>query len=180
VIATATLGSALSSEVQLLRNFRDSDVARTKVGATFMIAFNAWYYSFSPSIANYMVGHETARAGMALYLYPLITFLSIASTLFSILSANPELAVYVSGLLASSLPLGLLNRRFHVVRKRAVRVQVLMALVGSIAILLGMLTSSVAILTISSIVATLSVIGASAMLTATVLSVPRIRIHKQG
>jgi streptogramin lyase len=188
LIATATFGSALSPEVELLRNFRDNDVARTKMGASFMIAFNAWYYSFSPSVANYIAGHETARAVMKLYLYPLITFLSIASALFAALSAYPDLAVYVSGVFASSLigafyvglPLGLLNRRLRLIGKRTVRLQIALVAVGSIAIVPGVLTSSMPILTISSTLTVLSVICASAMFTASALSVPRIHSYEQG
>jgi len=183
IIATATFGSALSPEVGLLRTFRDTDVTRTKLGASFMTAFNTWYYSFSPNIANYIADHDSARATTIVCLYPLMAFLSISSTLFAELSAFPDLAIYLSGLLACALigafylgiPLGMINRRVHLVRKQYVGVQVLVAGIGSVGLWVGTLTSSVAVVAISSILTTLSVMSASAMLIATAISTPRTR-----
>ncbi|HUK51278.1 MAG TPA: CFI-box-CTERM domain-containing protein, partial [Terriglobales bacterium] len=50
-IATATFGSQLAPQVQFLRTFRDQQIMNTFAGRSFMIAFNAWYYSFSPQVA---------------------------------------------------------------------------------------------------------------------------------
>ncbi len=52
IIATAAYGSELAPQVQTLRNFRDAAILKTKAGSAFMIAFNTWYYSFSPQVAN--------------------------------------------------------------------------------------------------------------------------------
>ena len=72
LIATATYGSELAPEVQLLRNFRDNSIMKTQAGSNFMIAFNAWYYSFSPYVANYLAGHWVERTIMKGVLYPLV------------------------------------------------------------------------------------------------------------
>ena len=103
LIATATYGSELSPEVQLLRNFRDNSIQRTKAGSSFMLVFNAWYYSFSPYVAGYLTSHAAPRSLMKVILYPIIAILFVASGLFSVTSSYPELAVLLSGLQASAL-----------------------------------------------------------------------------
>jgi len=60
LIATATFG-ALSPEVQLLRPFRDTQILQTFAGRSFILAFNAWYYSFSPAIAEFITQHSGFR-----------------------------------------------------------------------------------------------------------------------
>ena len=52
LIATATYGSELSPQVQLLREIRDNQLMNTESGAAFMSTFNDIYYSFSPIIAD--------------------------------------------------------------------------------------------------------------------------------
>jgi len=101
VIATATYGSELSPEVSLLRDFRDRDVLKTAAGSRFMLAFNSFYYSFSPQVAAFTSRHEPVRAGMRLLLYPLIAILSAAKGSFELMSMEPELAATISGIIAS-------------------------------------------------------------------------------
>ncbi|MBT6647139.1 MAG: pentapeptide repeat-containing protein, partial [Thaumarchaeota archaeon] len=50
LIATATYGSELSPQVQLLRELRDNQLLQTESGTQFMTMFNDVYYSFSPII----------------------------------------------------------------------------------------------------------------------------------
>jgi hypothetical protein len=102
IIATATYGSELSPEVQLLRDFRDK-IQRTFVGSQFMLAFNSWYYSFSPRIAAWIAVSETARSLMRAVLYPLIGALTISSSIFDLFSFNTEIGILVAGISASSL-----------------------------------------------------------------------------
>ena len=96
-IATATFGSELSPEVQILRHFRDDLLMKTRTGSSFLLVFNAWYYSFSPYVADYLNNHATTRTLMKGVLYPLIGFLFLASEMFKALSAYPELAAATSG-----------------------------------------------------------------------------------
>lgn len=103
VIATATYGSDLSPEVQFLRNFRDSMILKTYAGSNFMTVFNAWYYSFSPRVAEFITQHQTLKTLMKSDLYPLIVILRIGATAFSALQANPEIAAIVSGLVVTWL-----------------------------------------------------------------------------
>jgi len=103
LIATATYGSELSDEVQFLRNFRDKSILGTNTGSNFMVAFNAWYYSFSPYVAQFIREHALARTVTKLMLYPLMGILRLGAAVFYILPTNLEASAVVSGLLVSSL-----------------------------------------------------------------------------
>jgi hypothetical protein len=75
----------------------------TMAGSSFMIAFNALYYSFSPTVASYLQEHRVERTAMKGALYPLIGILWLTSATFSEFGSYPEVAALISGLLASSL-----------------------------------------------------------------------------
>lgn len=181
LIATATYGSELSPEIQLLRDFRDNSIEKTKAGSSFLIVFNAWYYSFSPYVANYLADHEIVRTGMKFLLYPLIAFLWLASRLYAELSAYPESAILLSGLLASSLigafyiglPFGLLNRRLRLARNLSLKLPSVLLLAGIGALLIGESLSSTVLLMISSSITVLATILTSSTLTAAILSLSR-------
>ena len=103
IIATATYGSELAPEVQFLREFRDDLVLKTFAGACFMRVFNAWYYSFSPTVAEIIAANDWLRVVMRLALYPLIGILHVSAVVCRALSFNSELGVVVAGLIASTL-----------------------------------------------------------------------------
>ena len=104
VIATAAYGSALAPPVQFLREFRDQNVEKTYLGSQFMSAFNAWYYSWAPSIARIESTNAGLRAGMRALILPLIASLFVSRELFTlIVPFNPEVAIFISGLAASGL-----------------------------------------------------------------------------
>lgn len=103
LVATATYGSELTPEVQFLREFRDGIVLKTFGGRNFMEVFNAWYYSFSPSVASGISGSEALRGAMRVMLYPLIGILHLSYWTFSIFNFNPEMGVVVAGTVASAL-----------------------------------------------------------------------------
>ena len=103
IIATATYGSELSPEVQFLRGFRDGTVMSTFAGREFMKAFNAWYYSFSPYIADSLSRQPLLKEAMKILLYPLISILKFAARSDSIFSFNSEIGVIISGFAASVL-----------------------------------------------------------------------------
>jgi len=102
-IATATYGSDLSPEVQFLRGFRDHTITATFAGSQFMTVFHQFYYSFSPYIAHSIAGSPEIRAAANLMLYPLIGILHISAIVNPIFHFNPEFAVIMTGLIASSL-----------------------------------------------------------------------------
>lgn len=103
IIATATYGSELAPEVYFLRLFRDRSVQTTFAGNQFMNVFNAWYYSFSPTVAEQVKGNLLLRNVVKAAMYPLIGSLYLAQWSYSALSFAPELAVVAAGLVASSL-----------------------------------------------------------------------------
>jgi len=100
LIATATYGSALSPEVQFLRNFRDHAILQTFAGSSFMMIFNDWYYSFSPQVSQYEYTHPALQTLMRGILYPIIGTLHVSATVFSLLSFQPEFAALASGIIA--------------------------------------------------------------------------------
>jgi hypothetical protein len=178
LIATATYGSESSPEVQFLRNFRDNALEKTMTGSSFLIMFNAWYYSFSPHVAGYLDNHDSARTVMKGALYPLIAFLLLTSALYTHLAECPELATLLSGLLATSLigafyiglPFGLLNRRLRLTRNLKMKTPGVLLLAGIGATLIGQIIPSTALLMISSSITVLAAILVSATLTAAIIS----------
>ena len=100
-IATATFGSELAPEVVLLRTFRDSYILHTFAGRSFMISFNAFYYSFSPQVASLIAPNTPLRYVMKAAIYPLIGILSVSYRISNLLSFNMELGVTLAGIFAS-------------------------------------------------------------------------------
>jgi hypothetical protein len=179
LIATATYGSELSPEVQLLRNFRDNSIQRTKAGSSFMLVFNAWYYSFSPYVASYLTTHAASRTAMKGILYPIVGVLLLASSLFSATAAYPELAVLLSGLLASSLigalylglPLTLMRSKLRSRRNRLTTRLLATALVSGIAVLCaGEILLSSILLIVSGPMIILSTLLLSGLATSAIIS----------
>jgi multisubunit Na+/H+ antiporter MnhE subunit len=68
-----------------------------------MQVFNAWYYSFSPSVAQFIANNDPLRAPVRVFLYPLLGILGASAFTYSLFSASPEFAVVMAGLVASSL-----------------------------------------------------------------------------
>ena len=77
LIATATFGSELTPQVQQLRELRDNSLLQTESGSAFMESFNQFYYSFSPTIADYERQNPVFKEIVKLGITPLLTSLSI-------------------------------------------------------------------------------------------------------
>jgi subtilisin len=77
LIATAAFGSDLSPQVQLLRETRDNVLLETNSGSSFMRGFNAFYYSFSPTVAQWERDSPVFKEMVKAAITPLITSLSI-------------------------------------------------------------------------------------------------------
>ena len=77
LIATATYGSELSPQVQLLREIRDNQLMNTESGAAFMSTFNDIYYSFSPVIADMERESPLFKEVVKVGLTPMISSLSL-------------------------------------------------------------------------------------------------------
>ena len=107
VIASAAYGSELSPAVQFLRDFRDHEVVETFAGAGFIKAFNAFYYSFSPTLAESISENDNAKGLTRALITPLVAVLQTGEALTWGLMPHSELKVIVAGLISSSL-IGLL------------------------------------------------------------------------
>jgi len=77
LIATATYGTELAPQVQMLREIRDNSVLSTGSGAAFMSAFNSFYYSFSPKVADLERQNPMFREIVRVAITPMISTLSI-------------------------------------------------------------------------------------------------------
>ena len=77
LIATATFGSELAPQIQFLREIRDNTVLSTASGASFMITFNAFYYSFSPTVADLERQNPLFKETVKVAITPLLSSLSL-------------------------------------------------------------------------------------------------------
>ena len=77
LIATAAFGSEMAPQVQFLRELRDNTVLQTESGTSFMTGFNQFYYSFSPTVADYERENPAFKEAVKLTLTPLLTSLTL-------------------------------------------------------------------------------------------------------
>ena len=101
LIATATYGSELSPQVQLLREIRDNQLLNTEAGSAFMNTFNDVYYSFSPYIADIERENPLFKEAVKISLTPMLSSLSIME------NAESESEVISLGLSVIALNLGM-------------------------------------------------------------------------
>ena len=101
LIATATYGSEMATEVQQLRELRDNQLLQTESGTAFMETFNDIYYSFSPIIADYERENPMFKEAVKLAITPMISSLSLMD------NANSESEVLGIGLSVIALNLGM-------------------------------------------------------------------------
>ena len=97
LIATATYGSELAPQVQRLREIRDNIVLGTHSGAAFMSAFNQFYYSFSPAIADLERESSVFKETVKIAITPMITSLLILN--FIDIGSEEELLGYGIGVI---------------------------------------------------------------------------------
>ena len=77
LIATAAFGSELAPQIQFLREIRNNTVLQTQSGTIFMTGFNQFYYSFSPTIADYERENPAFKEAVKIILTPLLTSLTL-------------------------------------------------------------------------------------------------------
>ena len=81
LIATATFDSEMSLQVQMLRELRDNQILKTNSGNFFMSGFNQFYYTFSPTIADWERQSPVFKEGIKITLVPLLSTLSLMNYL---------------------------------------------------------------------------------------------------
>ena len=101
LIATATYGSEMATEVQQLRELRDNQLLQTESGKQFMSTFNDIYYSFSPIIADYERENPLFKEAVKLAITPMLSSLSLMD------GANSESEVLGMGLSVIMLNIGM-------------------------------------------------------------------------
>ncbi len=101
LIATATYGSEMATEVQQLRELRDNQLLQTESGTQFMAMFNDVYYSFSPIIADYERENPLFKEAVKIAITPMISSLSLME------NANSESEVLGMGLSVIMLNIGM-------------------------------------------------------------------------
>ena len=97
LIATATFGTEMAPQVQFLREIRDNIVLQTESGTSFMTAFNQFYYSFSPTIADYERENPVFKEGVKLALTPLLASLTLLQ--FADIDSESEMLGYGIGVI---------------------------------------------------------------------------------
>jgi len=99
LIATATFGSELAPQVQMLREIRDNSLLQTQSGQSFMKSFNEFYYSFSPAIADYERQNPVFKEAVKLTITPLLASLSLLN--FVDLDSEESVLGYGIGIIES-------------------------------------------------------------------------------
>jgi len=77
LIATAAFGSEMAPQDQFLREIRDNTVLQTESGTSFMTGFNQFYYSFSPTKADYERENPVFKEAVKITLTPLLSSLTL-------------------------------------------------------------------------------------------------------
>ena len=97
LIATAAFGSEMAPQVQFLREIRDNTVLQTESGSAFMTGFNQFYYSFSPTVADYERENPAFKEVVKLTLTPLLTSLTLLQ--YADIDSESEMLGYGIGII---------------------------------------------------------------------------------
>lgn len=103
LIVTATFGSPMASEVQLVREFRDSTIRQDYLGSRYVTALNALYYSFSPSVARAIEENPSVKPVMRVVLAPLLAIVLLSKEVYALLSFSPGIATFVFIIIGGAL-----------------------------------------------------------------------------
>jgi titin len=101
LIATASFDSELSPQVQTLRELRDNTILRTSSGTTFMTGFYQFYYTFSPTIADWERQNPAFKELVKISITPLLTSLSLLNVVN--IDSNEEMLFYGIGIILLNL-----------------------------------------------------------------------------
>jgi hypothetical protein len=96
LIATATFGSEMSIQIQMLREIRDSQILKTQVGTSFLSSFNQFYYSFSPAISDLERQSPFFKEIVKIVITPMMISLSLLNN--SVIDSEEKMLVYGIGI----------------------------------------------------------------------------------
>ena len=97
LIATAAFGTEMAPQVQFLREIRDNIVLQTESGTSFMTTFNQFYYSFSPTIADYERENPVFKEAVKFAITPLLASLTLLQ--FADIDSESEMLGYGIGII---------------------------------------------------------------------------------
>jgi M6 family metalloprotease-like protein len=106
VIATAAFGSAMAPEVAYMRYVRDNLIGSAHLGRILVDRFNAFYYSWSPQVAQIVSSNSFLRAAFRFLLVPVIAAVRAAALSFLAISGitgSADAAAIVAFVLAASI-----------------------------------------------------------------------------
>lgn len=167
LIATAAFGSELAPQVQFLREYRDNTIMSTAVGSSFINAFNAVYYTFSPTVADVERNNPILQEAVKVGITPLLGILQITK-LSSV--GYGETSVLTSGMMASSLigatylwPAGLVTKSIREGTRSRIKIAMIMISVSLVLTLISIVIGNVQFEMISTSALVLSLVGTGAM-----------------
>ena len=177
LIATAAFGSELTPQVQYLRHFRDHYILSTASGTAFMNAFNTFYYSFSPQIAEYEREQPWLQTTVKVALYPLFGTLMAAEHVYTAVGGGEAGAIFagaISSMLIGAIYLGPIV--YIVTRGVKVESKLLAIIFGAatVGLVITLVTLNV-LLPLSTVVFVIAVAGVSSL---TVAKAIRYVVHK--
>ena len=114
LIATATFGSEIAPQVQLLREIRDNTVLSTASGTSFMVAFNQFYYSFSPTVADWERQSPAFRELVKTTITPMLLTLSILN--YVEINSEQEMLGYGIGVMLLNIGMYFVAPAFIIIR----------------------------------------------------------------
>lgn len=97
LIATATFGTEVAPQVQMLREMRDSVLFSTGSGTTFMTGFNYFYYSFSPTVADWERQSPLFKEVVKTAITPMLSTMSILN--YASIDSEQEMMGYGIGVI---------------------------------------------------------------------------------
>jgi len=107
VIATAAYGSELEPEVRYMRRVRDELIGSSRTGLFLVKTWNAFYYTWSPRVAQTISGSEILRMIVRILLLPLVGIANVTVLTFWAVSHVTAVADVAS--LAAFVAAGLLS-----------------------------------------------------------------------
>jgi hypothetical protein len=116
LVATATYGTELAPQVQHLRELRDGTLLKTDSGSRFMDGFNIFYYSFSPTIADWERQSPLFKETIKATLVPLLSSLSLLNYVH--IDSEQELFVYGIGIILLNISMYFVLPAFVIVKIR--------------------------------------------------------------
>ena len=119
LIATAAFGSELAPQVQMLRELRDKTILTTQSGTSFMTAFNAFYYTFSPTIADWERENPVFKEMVKITITPMITTLSILNLVP--IHSEAEMIFYGIGIILLNIGMYFVAPAFAIIKLKKMK-----------------------------------------------------------